>query len=524
VARTLRALGDPVLAALLLLGAFLLFGNLGGRGLWQDEAETAMLARRALVHGVPLADDGVNAVSSELGRDRGADGVWNWSPWLPIYVEAASFRLLGEGDAAARLPFALAGFLCLPAVYLLSRRWFESAAAARLSTLALALSTAFVLHARQARWYALAALGAAALALALDAVLARRRGAVAAFSAAGLALFYANDFVAIGLVAALWAAAPLLRPARDGWRRLALATALVAAGALPGALYFRVLDKPGAFDAARVLSQGASALVLLCAHLLPWPALALLARAAARRLRPEIERRRVSFLLAWCLAYAAYLALAPWLFFRYLIVLAPAAAVLVGQALDVLRRRSRAAALLGALLLATDLFARAPWSVFGVRSAGWTYVGPTHAPWVRLAEEIVRGYPSCDRAAAAYLKERAAPSDVVLTNYGDGALQFYSGLRVRGGEQGPPWPEAPDWVVVHPYEISRDPGRDWTVLQFIRARVAPGGAGYEVQPFVCRDPVLADAPEPDTHRFSPPSGGSSLVILRRFASTGPGSE
>jgi len=512
--RELRALAEPFAAAVLLLGALLLFGNLGGRGLWQDEAETAVLARRVLVHGVPLADDGVDAVSAELGRDRGADGVWNWSPWLPIYMAAASFRIFGESETAARLPFALAGWLCLPVVFLLARRWFDSLWAARFSALALALSTPFLLNVRQARGYALAALAVAVLLLCLDGLRAGRRRAAAVFVAAALTLFYANYLLAFALAVALASAAPLLRPSRAEAKRLALAAAACAAGALPGFLYFHVFARSGGLDFQRFCAQLGNGAAMLVAHVLPWPfALGLL--WAYARFLPAGTARRVRFLLALVAAYVAALALAPWLFFRYLIALAPVAAMLVGFGLDLLRRRSRAAAVAAAVLLGTDAFALIPLGLFGARGARWTDPGPFHSPWLGLVRQLGDDSPSCDKAAAAYVKERARLGDVVLTNYGDTVLQFYTGLRVRGGDQGPPWPQSPEWAVMHPYEISRDPGRDWEVLQFFRARVAPGGSGYTLEPFRCVDPVLADAPDPDTHLFARPATGPSLLIFRR---------
>ncbi|NNN05565.1 MAG: hypothetical protein HKL90_06660 [Elusimicrobia bacterium] len=512
--RELRALAQPPAAAALLLGAFFCFGHLGGRGLWQDEAETAVLARRVRTYGVPRADDGVNAVSAELGRDRGADGVWNWSPWLPMYLDAAAFRIFGESEAAARLPFALAGWLCLPAVFLLSRRWFSSLWGARLSLFALTLSTPFLLAARQARGYALAALALMALLLAFDGLLRGRRRAALVFVAAALVLFYTNYLVALGLFAALALSTPLLKPDRAGARRLARAAAVVLLGAAPGLVYFHVFGRATSWNTARFFSQLGHGAVLLTAFVLPWPfVLGLLLSAGVRGDAPS--SRRVRFLLAAIGLYLLILASAPWLFFRYLAVLAPVAAVLIGAALDRLRARSRLAAAVALTLLATDLYARVPLGLLGLSAASWADPGPAHSPEVGLALEILRGYPSCDKAAAAYIEERARPDDVVMTNYGDTVLQFYTPLRVRGGEQGPPWPNFPDWAVLHPYELSRDPGRDWSALQFLRGRVAPPGSGYALQPFVCRDPVLADAPDPGTHLFSPPRGGSSLLIFRR---------
>jgi hypothetical protein len=512
--RELRALADPWFVAALIVSALLIFGNLGGRGLWQDEAETAMLGRRVLQHGVPLADDGQNAVSAEQGRDRDANGVWSWSPWLPLYVEAASLRLFGENETAARLPFALAGWLCLPAVFLLSRRWFDSTWAARFSATALALSTPFLLNVRQARGYALAAFAFSVCLLELDGAIAGRRRARFVFVAAALILFYTNYLVAVAAFAAGAVAVSLLRPGRAGGRRLAAAGGVVLLGALPGVLHFRAFAGTGSIGTSDFFARLGHAATMLIAHLFPWPfALGLIWATLASL--PASASRRVRFLLAYAAAYVVVLSLAPWLFFRYLIVLTPLCAVLIGSALDFLRRRSRIATAIGIALLTTDAFSQIPLGLIGLRGAHWADPGPFHSPLAGLFEEIVHGYPSCDRAAALYIKERAAPNDVVLTNYGDAVLQFQTGLRVRGGEQGPPWPVAPDWAAMHPYEISREPGRDWSALQFFRERVAPGGAGYAPEPFRCVDPVLADAPDPETHRFMRPAAGSSLIILRR---------
>src|SRR5437867_1953071 len=149
------ASSDPLLWAIGLVAAVLLFGSLAERSLWQDEAETALLAKNILSFGKPVAFDGRNVVSQEAGKEFGPDRLWRWSPWLQYGIAALSIGLLGPTTLAARLPFAILGLLCVPLVYLVARRLFASVAIARLSALFLALSVPFILHARQARWYAL---------------------------------------------------------------------------------------------------------------------------------------------------------------------------------------------------------------------------------------------------------------------------------------------------------------------------------------------------------------------------------
>ncbi len=115
--------------------AVLLFWRLGAVYLWQDEANTAVLAVRMLKYGKPLAYDGVNLLSSDnfaaedratigarttdpdaavdylIGRgDLKADSSWILQPWGQFVAAAASIRVFGQTTVAARLPFALAGF------------------------------------------------------------------------------------------------------------------------------------------------------------------------------------------------------------------------------------------------------------------------------------------------------------------------------------------------------------------------------------------------------------------------------
>ena len=110
-----------LLGALVLLASALLLANLGNQFLWQDEAQTALLARSILAHGIPHGSEGPNSFSQELGVELGPGGVWRWHTWLSFYAVAASFALLGESAFAARLPFALCGVATVLATWQLGR-------------------------------------------------------------------------------------------------------------------------------------------------------------------------------------------------------------------------------------------------------------------------------------------------------------------------------------------------------------------------------------------------------------------
>ena len=153
---------------LLGLGALLLLWNLGSPALWQDEAETALRAESILDTGLPrmtLRGVLVTTQHSLVVHEGNAQGVWTWNTWLPAYLVAASFAVLGRTPFAARLPFALSGLLALCLAWRLfsdgeedeiieRRAWAPETALALL-----ALSPAFLLFCRQSRYYALLPLG-----------------------------------------------------------------------------------------------------------------------------------------------------------------------------------------------------------------------------------------------------------------------------------------------------------------------------------------------------------------------------
>ena len=85
------------LALIVGVAAVLLFWRLGAIYLWQDEANTAVLAVRMLKYGKPLAYDGVNLLSNDnfAAEDRGTIGTRTADP------KAAVDYIIGRGDLKA---------------------------------------------------------------------------------------------------------------------------------------------------------------------------------------------------------------------------------------------------------------------------------------------------------------------------------------------------------------------------------------------------------------------------------------
>src|SRR5437588_11174053 len=105
-------------ALIAVIAAGLIFTNLGSDYLWADEGDTAVLASNILKYGVPKAWDGVTFIDSDKGARLNDDLVMVSHPWLQYYLTAASFLVFVENTLAARLPFALAGWVTTLLVYM----------------------------------------------------------------------------------------------------------------------------------------------------------------------------------------------------------------------------------------------------------------------------------------------------------------------------------------------------------------------------------------------------------------------
>ncbi len=144
------------LATIIVLASVLMFANLGNQSLWEDEAETALLAKTVLTHGVPLDTDGRNFFSVKAGADYDKKShMHKWHPWLQFYLAAASFAVLGPTTLAARLPFTLFGVGTCVLMYFFGRRMLGSRRAGVVAALLVLASVPFLLLVRQCRYYSL---------------------------------------------------------------------------------------------------------------------------------------------------------------------------------------------------------------------------------------------------------------------------------------------------------------------------------------------------------------------------------
>ena len=155
-------------------------------------------------------------------RRDDANYLWRQTPWLSIYVAAASFALFDASTFTARLPFAVLGLLAVPSMYLLvARRAFGDRLTAVIAAGSLLLSVPFLLHVRQCRYYAVAILAAIWVLYFIFVLATRRRLAAAGLVLSLTVLLHASHRLFFGAVAGL-----ALDGAALAWLAAAGATAI----------------------------------------------------------------------------------------------------------------------------------------------------------------------------------------------------------------------------------------------------------------------------------------------------------
>jgi hypothetical protein len=220
---------------LFVAGVLLLFCRLDDIYLWQDEAETALIARHLHVYGLPLSTDGRDWVQQypQVFREFNRDYIWTYHPWLQYLLTAVSFAVLGTTTFAARFPFALAGLATVLALYHFVLRWLQDSLSARVAGVLLLLCVPFLVLMRQCRYYALSALFTL---LIVDSYLwlrSDRPWAVPYFVLSAVLLFHSFYVAFIPTLAALAVHMLLARAAPVAERRLLLALLLIALLTLP---------------------------------------------------------------------------------------------------------------------------------------------------------------------------------------------------------------------------------------------------------------------------------------------------
>lgn len=539
--------------ALLVLGAVLILFRLGQPALWQDEAETALRAVSIQDTGLPrMSVDGVLASAQPtLAKHEGnAAGVWIWNTWLPAYMTSLSFFALGQTPFAARLPFALAALLTFWLFFRLHEDEAGPPWAAESGVVLLLLSPAFLLFARQSRYYALTALGTVLVLLAWRRLLADAKGG-AVLVVLSLQLLLHSSFAFFAIAGLALAADAALRGRECLRRRFALVALATAALSLPVFWYFRVWDRPGNHLYAPVESLEFLKTFLLWTGLFALPALLPAAVALKRRAwalpaagfvvlcglvsEGAFSRAAAALAFVWLAANAARsrdMERLAWLWLaatfgllslsaaepygRYLMGALPALAYLGGRWIAELAGGKAAPALaLAAALAATNWAGWLPLraaallaapaepvvSVSGMMRQRLRDAGP-RSDLMRFLGELGRGPQGYIEAAARAIK--ASGGETAFSDADNLSLMFAAGVKpVYKDELNS---RKPDWLLLSPW-LRLDPQASLELSAL--------AATYEPVPVPAPRLLWQNNPDPLFRDFSPKTG--PLALFRRRA-------
>jgi 4-amino-4-deoxy-L-arabinose transferase-like glycosyltransferase len=500
---------------ILALGAFLLLFGLNDRPFWQDEAETACLAKNVLKYGVPLAYDGVNLISQEQRKEFGPDFLWRWTPWLQIYVAAAAFKIGGLTTYAGRLPFALVGLVCIFLVYQLVRHNFGDRTWALCAATLLTCSVPYLLFARQCRYYSFGAL------FALMSLYAFREDWQSRFRPALLLclsigfLFYTNyllfySFIIPALLAGIW-----LYPREFPLKRtsiIILATLIIIT---PGLLIFRIQQQSELIKLIAIPGNLYNYLVnLLLEFMIPLPIVFFLlwrwrrvlwTRAA---IPAEPRERFVLFLTLIIVGNILFLSIVPQVEHRYVMHLYSLCAIILGWIiLKAWSYDKIAGVLLAFLLFFTNWLYLVPMEwLFMYNRPDYTnrlMLSYPDLPLRLFLTELFSPYPDVNGNFIRFFQTHAKPGDIILTTYGDLPLQFYTPFQVIGGLQGEvSASQPPDWVVSR-YEIRYNRvGRLQDSEKFIREKFSLA-TDYQAMMLPWEDEAFGNRADPYSHPFAP---------------------
>ena len=522
---------DPFFLAVLVLAAFLIFKGLGDRPLWQDEAETANLARNVLATGLPYATDGLNVVSQEERREFDTDMVWRWSPWLQIYMSAAGQSISPHSTFWARFFFALTGLACVAATYLLVLSRFGDVALARLSALLLTLNVPFLLFARQGRYYSAGGLILLCILWGFLGDWKRRAGPLLAIGLGMGLLFHANYLLLFSLTPPLLTAALLLYRDSTDLKRVGLAIIAACTLVVPGIFLYRLGRQSTLFNVMVIPENIMLYFSDWVMFMLPLPLLAWLSWRwrgfFLGRGGPQDARERFCLFCVLVMIGSFFiLALFPQRFHRYIVHFYPLCAIVLAWAgLSLWRFSKPSGALFLILVGLTNWLNLIPMEKLRLVNRPWqndlTQLTSVNIPLKLHITELFSPYPDVNQALIGFFNANAKKGQTILAEYGDMTLQFYTPFRVLGGLQGPIAPdEKPDWVSMRrDLRVNRD-GFLFAPREFIQERLDLE-RDYERVALAAPDETFGNRADPYFHFFVPMGPPQSpLAIYKRKEAPG----
>jgi 4-amino-4-deoxy-L-arabinose transferase-like glycosyltransferase len=440
--------------------------NLGSDYLWADEGDTAALGSNILKFGVPEAWDGMTFVDPDRGARLNQNLVMVTNPWLQYYVSAASFLIFGQNTFAARLPFALAGWVTILLVYRLVSKATQNRWAGLCSAAILVGSVQFLLYCRQCRYYALSMLLTTLLVQIFLQTRSLRQSAV--FALVAILLFHTHPLAA-GPVIALGLLTLIYRPFFSKRRAFWIAVPIIAAFTLPWIAFAGsgYAESMGSVETAAQFAGRLVQYLIECASVTPLIAAVVLFFVSAFRKRGNEEGGQFSantpttisgenhanallfVVLATLLLNAPVIAATQpadslWrIGIRYTAAMLPLTAMAVGILITkITGDRPLFSLAILVLVIFTKFGQLTPWIFWGksVASFDGKEVIEAHLPsniierflntrqQLFFLRDLLQDNPGTIALASRFLRDNAKPGDRLITNYEWEPLYFHTHL------------------------------------------------------------------------------------------------
>ncbi|MCF7907839.1 MAG: glycosyltransferase family 39 protein [Candidatus Omnitrophica bacterium] len=495
---------DVVLILLCFFAVVILFTNLGGTYLWQDEATTAVLGRNTLNFGIPKAFDGKNLILN-IYEDPCVDKGWKYAPWLQFYLVAGSFWLLGETTFAARLPFAIFGVGALLLCFLLAERLFKNRLVSRIACAFMAFSSIFFLYMRQARWYPLTTFFTLWLLVSYLDLVKSKKKAILGFVLSAVLLFHSNYGIFFSVFLGLASHFFIFNRSNIkaiGIKKIVFCLFMITILTLPSLLYLGSVEYSGKITFERTEDHLEFYFRSLNKYIFPVGFLffsltffSFFRKKVFPILGKPLDKQNLWLLICVFISTICFLLLADERQLRYLVHLLPIFSIILGVLIvGWLKINKIAAVLLFVIICFTNIFNR------GSFSHNKLSIHP-----VNIVYELTHDYDGPVEGIVKFLNRQAKPTDTVKLIYGDYATIFYTDLRVDNSCF--KCKTFPEWIVIRDgWFPLKNLDKDY--LREINERYQKIILDYP-------DIMWENRPDPGYHKFKTVSDWPPVVIYKK---------
>ncbi|MEO5361406.1 MAG: glycosyltransferase family 39 protein [Nitrospirota bacterium] len=509
-----------VLCITLFIGMFFYLYGLNSRILWEDETVTTNLAVNILKYGIPLGDDGTNRLIFSTPNDLNKDSVWVFSPWLSEYITAVSFALLGKNEFAARLPFALLGFLSVIFMFYIVWDCFKDRQMALITLLLLVTNEALILHSRQCRYYSISIFMQVLFIYGFYLLLQRRRLGIALIATALTCQFYSNYLFVPGNVILMLAAGLIFRKKYPGiFYDMIIAAAILLAVAIVWVIYARLWIQSDYVRSSFYYNRLLFYVMQINMTMFPLLVLPLLVWRRSDFIVNEISRDMILFFLIMIPLQLVFIVNYKSFYVRYVIALAPVFIVLLSLILRKAPLILRYTIL--AVLCISNIIGYAGLSLFKplkTKPPNLEYQRPVITirnifmeritPYVNRSEEMI-----------AFLNINAQPGQSLLVSGlgSDFPVIFYTKLKViRVEDAMETSAEMPDWIFpqtvsgINEYFMRKSFSIDMLAIsEFLKMN-------YDMLKIeVHNSSPVGSVPEPDLYEYFTPSDKKVFIAFRK---------